>query len=202
MIVRTAAERPMVFAVAFLDGKVIDAGNAKTHQAVLVEFPVFVAVAAIPMPAIVMPFIGEAHGDAVFAKGPDFLDEAVVEFAIPLARQERFDCLTALGEFRAVSPPAVDRVSEGDPGGISRIPCVFGHTRLLRGGFGGERRKRRAVHARSSVDVLAQERDRSITCCQKQVSKYSPTRNYNRAGSFSGLPRRDPCMLTYDDAAG
>ena len=35
---------------------------------VLVEFPVLVAIAAKPVSAIVVPFVGEAHGDAVVGK--------------------------------------------------------------------------------------------------------------------------------------
>jgi hypothetical protein len=41
--------------------------------------------------AIVMPFVGEAHGDAVFAEGPDFLDQAVIKLARPFARQKGDD---------------------------------------------------------------------------------------------------------------
>src|ERR1700720_4700554 len=146
MIVRATAERPMVFAVALLDRKVVDAGNAKPHQAMFIEFPVLVAVAAEPMPAIVMPLIGEAHGDAVVAEGPDFLDQAIVEFTVPFAGQKRLDCLSALQKFRAVSPATVGRVGKGDASGIAGIPCVLGHARFLWGGFGGERRKWRGGH--------------------------------------------------------
>ena len=71
----------MIFALALLDRQIVDAGDAQAHQAVFVEFPVLVAIAAKPVAAIVMPFIGEAHGDAVVAEGPDFLDQAVVELA-------------------------------------------------------------------------------------------------------------------------
>src|SRR4249920_3474677 len=82
----TAAERPMVLAVRLRQRQVVDAGDAHPHQAVLVELPIFVAVAAVPMAAVVVPLIGKSHGDAVFAKGPDFLDQPVVEFARPFAR--------------------------------------------------------------------------------------------------------------------
>ena len=95
-------------------GSVVDAGDAQPHQPVLVEFPVLVAVAAEPVAAVVVPFIGEAHGDAVVAERPDFLDQAVVELAAPFARQECFDRLAALEELRAVAPAAVGRVGERD----------------------------------------------------------------------------------------
>jgi hypothetical protein len=45
-----------------------------------------------------MPFIGKAYRDAVPAKGPDFLDQAVIEFAGPFARQKGFDGFPALDE--------------------------------------------------------------------------------------------------------
>src|SRR3984893_9351060 len=131
----------MIFAIALLDRNIIDAGDAKPHQAMLVEFPVLITVAAEPITAVVVPLIGEAHGDAVLAKRPDLLDQAVVEFAAPLAGQERFDGLPAVQEFRAVSPATVGRIGERNAGGVAGIPCIFRHARLLRGGLRGEGRK-------------------------------------------------------------
>jgi hypothetical protein len=61
----------------------------------LVEFPVLIAVAAEPKTAVIVPLIGEAHRDAVLAKRPDFLDQAVAEFPGSLASQERVDGLAA-----------------------------------------------------------------------------------------------------------
>src|SRR4029077_2048058 len=84
MIVGAAAERPVILPLALRDRQIVDAGDAQAHQAVLVEFPILVAVAAEPIAAVVMPFIGKAHGDAVLAERPDFLDQAVVELALPL----------------------------------------------------------------------------------------------------------------------
>src|SRR5438046_175105 len=48
VIVGTPPERPVILALAFLDRQVVDAGDAPAHQAVLVELPVLVAVAAEP----------------------------------------------------------------------------------------------------------------------------------------------------------
>src|SRR5713226_808704 len=146
MIVQAATEGPVILALALLDRDIVDAGDAKPHQAVLVELPILVAVAAEPKPAIIVPLIGEAHGDAVSVEGPDFLDQPVIELAVPLARQERLNGLAPLQKFRAITPAAVDRVRERDARGIARIPCVFGHACLLLGGLGGEGWKRRAVH--------------------------------------------------------
>ncbi len=70
MIVRTASKRPAIFAFAFGYRYIIDAGNAPAHQTMFVKFPVLVAVTAKPIAAIIAPLIGEAHGNAIFPKGP------------------------------------------------------------------------------------------------------------------------------------
>src|SRR5438105_12429886 len=102
----------MIFAFIFDDRQIVDAGNAPAHQAVLVEFPVLVAVAAKPVAAVVVPFIGEAHADAVLPKSPDLLDQSVVEPALPFAGEEGSDRVAALQEFGAVAPAAVARIGE------------------------------------------------------------------------------------------
>src|SRR5207302_7564222 len=122
VIVGPPAERPMVLPLAFPDRQIVDAGDAQAHQTALVEFPVFVAVAAKPVAAVVVPLIGETHGDAVVAEGPDFLDQAIVELALPLARQKLFDRLAALQQFRAVPPSAVARIGERDTLRIAAVP--------------------------------------------------------------------------------
>src|SRR3974390_2961136 len=99
VIIGTAAKRPVIFPLTLPDRKVVYAGNAPAHEAVLIELPVLVAVAAKPASAIVMPFVGETHCNAVLAEGPDFLDQAVVQLSVPLARQERFDGGAALKKF-------------------------------------------------------------------------------------------------------
>jgi hypothetical protein len=91
VIVRTATERPVVSALALPDREIVDAGNAQPHEAVVVEFPILVAVAARPVAAIVVPLIGETNRDTVLAESPDFLNQPVVEFTLPLAGEERFD---------------------------------------------------------------------------------------------------------------
>src|SRR5258708_25957265 len=88
--------RPVELALAGGDRQVVDRGDAMTHQAALVEFPVLVAVRPEPVARIVPPFVGEAHGDPIAAAGPQLLDEAVVQLPDPFARQERVYRLTAL----------------------------------------------------------------------------------------------------------
>ena len=139
----------MVFALALLDRQVIDAGDAAAHQALFVELPVFVAIAAEPVAGIVVRFIGEAHGDATVGERPHFFDQPIIELAIPFAREKCLDLLAAVNELGAVAPDTVDRISERDVGRIARVPGIFGDPRLLCGGLGAERRQRRAVHGRA-----------------------------------------------------
>ena len=96
MTVGASSERPVVFAPALFDRQIVDAGDAQTHQAMLAEFPVLVAVAAEPVAAVVVPLIGKAYGDAVLSIGPDLLDKAVIEFTLPFACQKGFDGVAAL----------------------------------------------------------------------------------------------------------
>ena len=84
MIVGPAAKRPVVFTVALFDWDIVDAGDAQAHQTMLVELPVLIAVTAEPLAAVVVPFISKAHSDAVFAIGPDFLNQAIVDLLVHL----------------------------------------------------------------------------------------------------------------------
>ena len=92
MIIGAAPQRPVEFAFALADGQIIDAGKAVLHQAVFGELPVFIAIRAIPVAAVIVPFIGIAHGNTVFGKGPELLDQSIVQFAFPFPGQKRFDC--------------------------------------------------------------------------------------------------------------
>src|SRR6478672_1630139 len=126
MIVRAATEWPMIFALTVLDRQIIDAGNAPPHQTFRVEFPILVSVAAKPVTGIVMPFICKAYGDPVLPERPNFLDQPVVEFAIPFARQKRLDFRATVDEFGTVSPDAVGRIGLRHAGRIARVPGILG----------------------------------------------------------------------------
>ena len=67
MVIWTPTERPVVLPLGFFDRQIVDAGNAQSHQAVRVEFPILVAIAAEPGIAVVTPFVGKTHGDAIVA---------------------------------------------------------------------------------------------------------------------------------------
>ena len=78
MRVGAPAKRPMIFAVRFFDRKIVDAGKPPLHQAVRIEFPVFITVGPKPISAIIAPFVGKPNGNTVFMKGPQFFDKSVV----------------------------------------------------------------------------------------------------------------------------
>ena len=61
------------------------------HQAFFVELPQFIAIAAKPLAGMVVPFVFESDGHAVFAKSPQLFFENVVELAFPFAFQELLD---------------------------------------------------------------------------------------------------------------
>src|ERR1700722_1608301 len=142
----TSAERPMIFALGLRNRQIVDAGDAQSHQSMLVEFPVFIAVAAKPMTAVVVPLVGKSHGYSVVAKGPEFLDEPIVEFAGPLAREKRLDGIAPLQEFGAVAPTALLRIGKRDPSRVARVPSVFGHADFLNRSLQSKRRQRRSIH--------------------------------------------------------
>src|SRR5512138_2893165 len=106
---------------------VVDAGLAAAHQAVPVEFPLLVAVGAVPLAGCIMPLILETHRDAVVVERPEILDQAVVELPRPFAGEEGDDGGASGKEFRAVAPAAVLGIGERDALGIARIPGVFRH---------------------------------------------------------------------------
>jgi hypothetical protein len=113
-----------------------------THQAVLVEFPVLVAVGAEPVPRIVVVFVREPDRDTIPRVCPQLLDEPVVELPIPFACQELDDVGPSLEDLAAVSPLAVDSVRQRNALGIAGVPRILGGADLLDRGLLREWRKR------------------------------------------------------------
>src|SRR6266550_3036236 len=104
MSIGTTTKWPMILAVRFLDRQVINGGKPKSHQAIAIKFPVLVAIGTEPISRVVMPFIGEPHGDAVCVISPRLFDQPVVEFFGPLAFQKLNDFGSSSRELGAVSP--------------------------------------------------------------------------------------------------
>ena len=69
---------------------------------------------------VVVPLIGEAHGDAIVLKGPQLLDQSVVELAVPLATEKRHDLLSADDELGPVAPATLHAVGDATRSG-SRV---------------------------------------------------------------------------------
>src|SRR5258705_2335465 len=127
MFVGTTPERPMILPPALFNREIVDAGDAPPHEAMLVELPVLVAVGAEPVAGVVVPLVGETHGDAVAVKRPKFLDEAIVQFLAPLAGQELDNGLAAREKLSAIAPDAVRRVGQGNSLRIACVPGVLSH---------------------------------------------------------------------------
>src|ERR1700732_2675864 len=146
MVLGASTEEPVIFALAIFDRQVVDAGDPPSHQALFVELPILVAIAAKPVAGIVVPFICKAHGYPVVAKRPDFLDQPILQLANPLACEEFLDGLAATNELGSVAPDAVHRIGKRYLGRIARVPGILGEARLLRGAFGCKGRQRWAGH--------------------------------------------------------
>src|SRR6185312_9818010 len=78
VVVGTTPEGPVVFALAVADRHIIDAREAQPHEAMCVELPIFIAVTAKPVAAVVMTLVGKTHRNAIVVKRPEFLRQAVV----------------------------------------------------------------------------------------------------------------------------
>src|SRR3984893_18216286 len=123
MVIGASTEEPVIFALAVFDRQVVDAGDPPSHQALFVELPILVAIAAKPVAAIVVPLICKAHGYPVVAKRPDLFDQPILQLASPLAYEECFDGLSATNELGAVAPDAIQRIGKSYFGRIARVPA-------------------------------------------------------------------------------
>src|SRR6266853_5360636 len=61
MVIGASTEGPVIFALAIFDRQVVDAGDPPSHQALFVELPILVAIAAKPVAGIVVPFICKSY---------------------------------------------------------------------------------------------------------------------------------------------
>src|SRR5258708_4274417 len=104
MVIGTTPEHPVIFPIRSQNGKVVDGCKPRRHEPLTVEFPVLIAVGAIPVIRLVVPLVSEAYGDPVSGKCPHFLDKPVVQLPGPLAREEVNDFVSSVNEFRSVSP--------------------------------------------------------------------------------------------------
>src|SRR5262249_29261880 len=116
----------------------VDAGEAQTHEAAVVELPVLVAIGSEMLAAVVVPLVREADGDPVAGEGPQLLDQPVVELPRPLAGEQSDDRRPTLDELGAVPPAAVLGVAQGHGLWTATVPGILGQADLLCGGLGRE----------------------------------------------------------------
>src|ERR1700730_17081176 len=115
MRIRTAAKRPMIFSFRLFDRQIVDRCISKSHQTVVIKFPILIAIGAEPISGIIVPFVGEAHGDAIAGKGPKLFDQPIVQLFRPFTFQKLNDLLSSTWKLRAISPTRIDGVRECDP---------------------------------------------------------------------------------------
>src|SRR5713101_3891794 len=104
MFVRPASKRPVVLAIRSQKGKVVDGCKSRRHKPIIIEFPVLIAVGAIPVIRVIVPLVSETYGDPVLGKRPHFLDKPVVPLLGPLAREKGNDFVSSGDEVRSVPP--------------------------------------------------------------------------------------------------
>ena len=92
------------------DRDVVDTRLPAAHQAMLVELPLLVAVAAPPPALRVMGLVLEPDRDPVLAERPQVLAQGIVELAVPLGGEELDDRGPPGEESVAVAPGRFDGV--------------------------------------------------------------------------------------------
>jgi hypothetical protein len=107
VVIRAAAQWPMVLPLGLTDRQVVDAGNTPSHKPVRVKLPVFISVGPKPVARVVVPLVGEPNSDAVVGERPQFFDEPVIEFLVPLSSEELHNGGSSLKKLRAVPPNGV-----------------------------------------------------------------------------------------------
>src|SRR4030095_12054578 len=122
MSIRTPTKRPMILAIRLFDRQVIDAGKPQPHQTIFVKFPILVAVRAKPVFGIVVPFVGEADGGAIFMERPALSYQQINKLLCPLSCQKLNNLYSALRKLGAISPARVDRVSKRDFLRVATVP--------------------------------------------------------------------------------
>src|SRR5713226_2897128 len=83
-----------------LNAIVVSAHVPTPHQAFIIEFPMLVAMSAVPLTLRIAPLLLEAHRDSISGEAPKLFHQAVVEFRLPFPLQERLDRFVPLEELR------------------------------------------------------------------------------------------------------
>src|SRR6266404_842509 len=104
MRIGPAAKRPMIFSFRLLDWEVVDGRVAKSHQTIVAKLPILIAVGAKPIPGVVVPFVSEAHRDAISSESPELFDQPIVQLLGPFAFQKLNDFLSSIRKLSPISP--------------------------------------------------------------------------------------------------
>ena len=143
VVIRTAAQRPVELALAFLDRHIVNAGEATVHQAIRFEFPVLITVGAKPVTGIIMPLVSVTHGDAVIGKRPELFDQAVIQL-FSTCGSGNLSLLRGWWRTQrgyAIGYPAYRRARLFR---VAAVPAIFSKSNFLDGCFTGKRWKWRA----------------------------------------------------------
>ena len=125
MIIRAPPQRPVKFAIDFVDWKIVDAGVTQGHQPIRIKFPILIAIRACPLAVFVTPFISKTNRDAIALERPKFLDQTIFQLALPFEGEEGFDLLSSARKLRPVSPLAVGRIGERNLCRITAVPAIL-----------------------------------------------------------------------------
>src|SRR6266481_9325633 len=104
MRVGPAAKRPMIFSFRLLDWEIVDASVAKSHQTIVAKLPILFAVGADPIRRVVVPFVSEAHRDAISSESPELFDQPIVKLFRPFTSQKLDDFVSSTQKLGAISP--------------------------------------------------------------------------------------------------
>src|SRR5215813_10663435 len=100
MVVGSPSKRPVIFTIHGGNWEIVDARYPASHEPLIIELPVLVAVRPEPVARVVVPLVSKTHGDAVALTSPEFLDQSVVQLLGPLARQKLLDGFAPRDELR------------------------------------------------------------------------------------------------------
>src|SRR5229473_2190750 len=114
VVIGTPALGPVEQTISLVNLHIVDACITVMHNAFNVKLPVFVSIRTKPLSRIIMELISKSNRDSIAIERPQFLDEPVVQFALPFAHQEPHNLLATVNEFGPVPPHTVRRIRERD----------------------------------------------------------------------------------------
>src|SRR5258708_34603675 len=99
VVIGTRALGPVEETIRLVNLQIVYARITVMHDPFSVKLPVFVSIRTEPLPRIIMELISKSNRDSIAIEGPQFLDEPVVQFALPFAHQEAHNLFATVDEF-------------------------------------------------------------------------------------------------------